>query len=436
MKKAIYFGAIVAFVGSMSIATVGTKTFAAKSHAAMINIRLCSSAPVGVAGDAHIVQGIWKGIDIALTNMRPAFSKAGMNLQKLFTQNDANVSGSGYDVGVESSNAHRCLDNPADMASISTLNSGAAQASEPVLNKGAMAMISPANTNPVLTSPLKKDRKIYEPLYLNGKLKYPTYYRVVTTDALQGPVGAIYMHTALHLKKYYLVDDQQTYGAGLAAHFAAYGNRLGLTPLGHGHLDTTSTASISTSAASIARSIVSAKPQFVYCGCDEPYAGPMFKAARRAGYTGYFIGGDAISDPSFGTFAGGNQNLTNTYATTVGNSAAVSKSFKKLEHRFYPSWTPGPYDALAFDAANVALQSILKAKKAGALHGSPYNKRKSILKYIATGTYKGTIGKFHFDKNGDTSLRILTVLKWKGTAWSQVKVFNSKNIPKTIKPTP
>lgn len=438
MKKLVYLSTMLAFIGSLSM--VGNKTFAASQHARLINVRLCTSAPIGVGGDAHIVRGIWNGVEIATTNWRRRFRKAGMNLIRPLELDDAKSDGSGYDPARENSNAHQCLDNPEDMAYIGTLNSGAAQVSEPILDRGGMAMISPANSNPVLTSYLPKDRKTYEPLLFSHKLRYPTYYRVVNTDALQGPVGALYLHNSLGLKTYFLVDDQQTYGAGLASHFSAFASRrLGMTQVGSGHLDTSSTSATATSANAVARQIVAKNPQVVYCGCDEPYAGPMEKAARRAGYKGAFAGGDAINDVSFGTFAGGSANLYKTYSTFIGDPARVtgtSVAFKATERRFFRSFTPGPYDGLAYDAANVALQAIYKSKLAGTLGGGPFQRRTSILRYIANVRWSGTSSPISFDKNGDLKARLLTVWTWKGKAWSIVKVFTSKNVPGYLRPTP
>jgi ABC-type branched-subunit amino acid transport system substrate-binding protein len=133
----------------------------------------------------------------------------------------------------------------------------------------------------------------------------------------------------------------------------------------------------------------------------------MLKAARRAGYQGYFFGGDAINSVTFATFAGGVANTSKTYSTTVGNPAASPKSFVNLEHKFYPGWKADQYDALAFDAANVVLSSIYTSKAAGHFKGSAFQKRSSVLRYIAKGTFHGTVGTFHFDKNGD-----IAPLKW------------------------
>ena len=82
MKKIFYLSMILAFIGSFAVAR-GT-TVAARSNAAMITVRLCSSAPVGVGGDAHIVQGIWHGVSAATATWRGKFKKvpgAGQDLQ-------------------------------------------------------------------------------------------------------------------------------------------------------------------------------------------------------------------------------------------------------------------------------------------------------------------------------------------------------------------
>lgn len=434
MKKLIYLCSALALVSSFTLAG---KSYAAHTTKALVNVRLCSSAPVGIGGDQHIAQGIFNGVATAEDQDRPAFRKAGINLLSPLTMDDAKADGSAVDAAKEASNARKCLGTSNAYGYIGTLNSSMAQVSEPLLNKGGMLQISPANSNPILTTP--SARSIYEPFTFSHTLKYPTYYRVVTTDSLQGPMGAIYMGKVLHIKTFYLVDDQQTYGAGLAKKMAAYAKKyLHMTEVGSGHLDTSSTSATATSADAVAKNIVAKNPQAVYCGCDEPYSGPMLKAARRAGYKGSYVGGDAIQDNSFGTFAGGNANLYKTYCTFVGNPNAVPASYKNLSKRYFPGWRPGPYDALAYDASRIALSAVLKSFKAHTLtKGTLFQRRSSILKYVATTRYHGTIGTITFDRNGDTTLRVISVWRWSGSAWKFTKVYSSGHgIPGFLTPTP
>jgi branched-chain amino acid transport system substrate-binding protein len=438
MKKIVYLSTALAFVASLSLGHGAT--FAAHQQASM-SVRLCTSAPYNIGGDQHIVRGLWNGVEVATSQWRKKFSKLHISLGKPFELPDGKADGSAVDPAKEASNARQCLSGSADYAYIGTLNSSMAQVSEPILDRGGMAMISPANTNPVLTSPLTKDRSTYEPLYQSHALKYPTYYRVVETDALQAAVGALYLAKSLGIKNFYLVDDQQTYGAGLAAHMGAFATgKLGISEVGSGHLDTSSTAAIATSAAAVGRQVVGKNPEAIYCGCDEPYAGPMLKAARRAGFKGYFFGGDAIRDPSFSTFAGGTANTYKTYATTVGNpnsKTSAAAKFAALEKKQFPGFVPGSYDGLAYDASNIALNAIYQSAQHGSLQkGSIFKRRSSVLKYVASSHWSGTSGPISFDKNGDLKQRLLTVWTWQGSNWSLVKIFTKKNIPSNIRPSP
>ena len=72
-----------------------------------------------------------------------------------------------------------------------------------------MVEISPSNTDPELTQ--GKD-------WATGKKTRPfkTYFRTATTDAIQGDFAADYAYNTLKKRSVFVVDDKQTYGAGLA----------------------------------------------------------------------------------------------------------------------------------------------------------------------------------------------------------------------------
>jgi branched-chain amino acid transport system substrate-binding protein len=313
-----------------------------------------------------------------------------------------------------------------------------AQVSEPIIDRGGMAMISPANSNPVLTSPVA--RHIYEPLFANGTIKYPTYYRVVTTDNLQGPAGALYMAKTLHIKTFYYVDDGQTYGVGLAQHMAAFNKsaHLGMKQVGSGRVNTASASAIATTSSAIAQRVASTNPQAVYCGCDEPNSYSLERDARRDGWKGTYVGGDAIFDSSWFKFVGNTQAL-NTTATFVGlNPAFTSKSFRQRYHQMFPGFVQGPYDALSYDAASIALNAIFQAKKAGKLKGNITHMREAILPYVRNAHWMGANGLITFDANGDTFNRVLSIFKTVLTGgkgdWKYVETY--RGLPSYLKPTP
>ena len=91
---------------------------------------------------------------------------------------------------------------------VGTLNSSTSQTVAPILAGKNIVQISPANTNPTLTL---GDNPVQSP-----KRPFPTYFRVATTDLVQGPFGAQYLVQKAGKKNIAVIDDGKTYGAGLA----------------------------------------------------------------------------------------------------------------------------------------------------------------------------------------------------------------------------
>jgi branched-chain amino acid transport system substrate-binding protein len=390
-----------------------------------MTVQLCSSGPKGVPALRDLWTGAENGVKLAIYHYRPQFSKAGLRLGPLIAKDDAKADGSTYSPDVERQNALSCIGNKNVLAYIGTLNSGAALVGEPILNQAHLVQISPANTNPNLTSPTPYQgaggRASQEPETSKGKLKWVSYYRTVTTDALQGPAGAVYAQKYLKAKSVYVVDDKLAYGAGLASSFAAQARKLGINVMGEGHVDSTSPASEAQTSQSLAAQIKSKNPDMVYCGCDSETVPALPRALRAGGYTKPFMGGDALVNTAWVTTT--KQGSVNNYGTSVGPPPQLaSSSFRTLYKKLFPSFfkKPGPqaYDATAYDAASAALLAILKAAKAGELKGSAKAKRTAVVKYVARTNFVGATGHTKFDKNGDTTNRILSVYKVKGSGWS------------------
>jgi branched-chain amino acid transport system substrate-binding protein len=70
----------------------------------------------------------------------------------------------------------------------------------PLMARAGLAFISGSATNATLTTG-----------------KYPTFFRVVSNDSVQGPQDARYIISHLHPKALMIVDDQEAYSTGLVA---------------------------------------------------------------------------------------------------------------------------------------------------------------------------------------------------------------------------
>lgn len=117
-----------------------------------------------------------------------------------------------------------------EVAVMGTFNSGCAKIEVPTLNQdstGPMLMVSHANTNPGLT----KAWDVGEPekYYPSGTRNYA---RVVTTDDYQGQGAATFAANDLKLKKAFVLNDNQTYGLGVAKAFAEAAKKNGIEIVG------------------------------------------------------------------------------------------------------------------------------------------------------------------------------------------------------------
>lgn len=410
-----------------------------KPVAKTITIQLCSSTPYGVPGLKLQSEGIRNAVNLAIYQMRPKLLKVGVRIGPQILLDDAKPDGSNYSPDVEHSNALQCLGNSHTMGYVGTLNSGAALASEPVLNRAHMVMISPANTNPELTSLNQYQgaggRASQEPATFKHQIPWVTYYRTVTTDALQGPTGALFAKNRLHVKSFYLVDDKTTYGAGLASTFGAEARRLGLKQLGSGHIDSSSSAAEAQSSQALSSQIISSHPDMVYCGCNPNTAPALPRDLRGGGYSNPFMGGDALVTPTWITSVG--VGARSQYATNVGPpaskaSVAFTRLYKKLFPGFYANPGPESYDAPAFDATSIILTAIWKAAKAHALTGTATHMRTMVVKYVHNIRFVGATGVTTFDSNGDTSNRILSVYAVHSNKWLFMQELQA---PKGFKPT-
>jgi branched-chain amino acid transport system substrate-binding protein len=90
--------------------------------------------------------------------------------------------------------------NSSIVAVVGPAGSQEVKAVGPLMARAGLAFISGSATNATLTSG-----------------KYPTFFRVVSKDSVQGPQDAHYIISNLHPKALMIVDDQEAYSTGLVS---------------------------------------------------------------------------------------------------------------------------------------------------------------------------------------------------------------------------
>jgi branched-chain amino acid transport system substrate-binding protein len=305
--------------------------------------------------------------------------------------------------------ATKLSSDPNVVGVIGTLNSSTAQTTAPILAQKKIVQISPANTNPSLT---QGDNYATAPSRPNA-----TYFRTATTDAIQGPFAAQFLVQKQGKKAIAVIDDGKTYGAGLAAQFAAEAKKLGATIVAQekvGEKDTDFSGVIA--------KVRPANPDAVYYGGEYPVAGPLSKQLADAGLNIPLMGGDGIVDKTY-TQLGGREG---DFATNVGAPPEQLASAKAFIDAYNAAGYKEPfsaYGALTYDAANVLIDGLSKTVGNGTFSDAS---RAGLISAVQATNIQGTTGAISFDQFGDTTNKVLTVYQVKGGTFTPLETGSYK----------
>ncbi|QJY49147.1 branched-chain amino acid ABC transporter substrate-binding protein [Pseudonocardia broussonetiae] len=296
--------------------------------------------------------------------------------------------------------ATRLASDPNVVGVVGTLNSSTAQTVQPILLERGIVQISPANTNPTLTQG--------ENYATAPQRAFSNYFRVATTDAVQGPFGAQYLVNTAGKKSIAVIDDGKTYGAGLAAAFAAEAERLGATIVFTGKVGENDT-----DFSGIVTQVRAANPDAVYYGGEYPAAGPLSAQIAQGGLNIPVMGGDALINAEYVPLGGRPGDL----GTSVGAPAETLDSAKQFIADYEAAnYVEGyeTYGALTYDSTNIIINSLVTA-----LGGGDWSEdtRGAVVEAVQATDYQGAAGPVTFDEFGDTTNKLLTVYTVEGDAF-------------------
>lgn len=299
--------------------------------------------------------------------------------------------------------------DPAVLGVIGPFNSNVARAEIPLSNSLLLALISPSNTNPTLTK---------GPDALAMRKDHPdqvAYFRTSTTDDIQGPAGASFEYSKLGARRAYIVDDNETYGKGVADQWEMQFRKLGGTVLGHDHI----TKGQQDFHALLTR-IASTHPDIVFFGGNTSTGGGLIRKQMPDAGIGnvLYAGADGISDDQFLKDAGATAN--DVYVTVASVNASKLPAAKAFLQDYLAAYKQpvGPYSANAYAAASVLIHAIGEAVKA---NGGKTPSREQVLEQLRnTKNFPSVIGTFSFDPNGDTTNRIISFYEAVKDKWAFV----------------
>ena len=278
------------------------------------------------------------------------------------------------------------------VAVVGDINSGVSIPASKIYSEAGIVQISQGSTNPAYT--------------LQG---YKTAFRVVATDALQGPALAHYAlqgpalaHYALdslHAKRIAIVDDSTAYGQGLADEFEKAAKAKGSTIVTR-----EATNDKATDFRAILTKIKGLRPDVIMYGGSDATAGPLAKQAGNLGITAKVLGGDGACTDKMIDLAG--DAIGNVTCSEAGLALSKMPKGQDFEKRYMARFKT-PIDAYApftYDAVYVIYNAMKRADS---------TERTKILAAMPSTQYDGVIGRIAFDPHGDLKDAAITIYEFK-----------------------
>ena len=382
------------------------------SAASGTTVKIVSSLPM-TGSSLGLSQSIVNGIQQALDENQSTACDGKVKIEYEIL-GDATAAAGKWEPAQVTSNANQAVADASVVAFIGHFNSGAAKLSIPILNQADLVMVSPANTYPGLTKPGKGEANEPDVYYPNAKRNFA---RVVPADDLQGTVAANWVKS-LGAKKIFILDDQELYGKGIADIFEATAKKNGMEVVGHEGIDPKAA-----DYRALMTKIKALNPDLIYFGgTTATNGGQLVNDMRNVGMTAdkvKFMGPDGIFDQAFVDAAG--KETEGVYATFGGVPAKELTGTGKSWYDTYKAKynvEPEAYASYGYESAKVVVDGINKVCK---------NDRAAIRDAImSTKDFKGLLGTWSFDANGDTSLTTMSGNTVKNGEWSFVTVLKAE----------
>ena len=356
-------------------------------------IKIATQSPLS-GGQAALGEGIKLGAQLAVEQFKGNLEKMGYKVELVPFDDQAKP-----DVGV--ANAKNISADKDIMAVIGHLNSGVAIPSSEVYKEVNVVMISPANTNPVVT-----DRG------------YPNVNRVCGRDDVQGVVGSEFANGTMKVKTAYVIHDKTQYGQSVAEFFKADAEKKGIKVLGFEGTEEKSNFD------PIITPIKAKNPDVIYFGGIYDQAAPFFKQAREKGLKAKFMGPDGMDSSDLTKIAG--KAVVGMYYTSAAGPASALPKAKTFVEEFKKKFgkNPEPYAAEAYDATHIALIGIEQAAK-GKLS------REDVSGAVRKVKLSGITGDIGFDAKGDRAKAqyfVLQVVSEDPQKWGDNKIIKQLTI--------
>jgi branched-chain amino acid transport system substrate-binding protein len=340
-------------------------------------VKIGEAAPL-TGPNAHLGKDTENGARLAVEEI----NKKGLTIggQKITLELDAQDDAS--DPRQATQIAQKLVDDKV-VAIVGHMNSGTSIPASKIYSDAGIVQVSPSATNPMYT--------------LQG---FKTAYRVVATDAQQGPALANYAAKNLKAKSVAIVDDATAYGQGLANEFEKQAKANGITVLSH---DATNDKAVDFRA--ILTKIKGEHPDVIMYGGMDATGGPFAKQAQQLAMSSRVLGGDGLCAVDLVGLAGdAANNIVCSIAGMPLEKMPDGPAFqKRFEARFgQPVLLNAPF---AYDAVYIVVDAMKRANSTDPA---------KILAAMPATSFTGVLGKTQFDNKGDLQQGMISLYNYVG----------------------
>jgi len=282
---------------------------------------------------------------------------------------------------------------------------------EPVL--GVVGHYNSGATGPALDNVYKDlDTVVITPGSSNPTLTqkgYGRFFRVVSTDDIQGPVDA---RKALSLgwQRIAVLHTDNLYARGLAAAFSGELQRRGLAPIVDIEMKYNNLGVFLRELPANVGKTLGLNPDGVFFAGDYPEGIPLLDALRSAGYRGGFMTGDSVMEYEF-IDALGSKAEGAIISNIQPEMAAVAPAPWKGAYRALEQRSPGMDSITGYAAAHVLLEGV---KRASTLRGA------AVADALRKLELKTLIGDWSADPNGDMRVRRIFLFQVRNGLFEQI----------------
>ena len=262
------------------------------------------------------------------------------------------------------------------------LNSGTSIPASRIYSDAGITQVSPSATNPDYT-----------------KQGFKTTYRLVATDAQQGPALANYVANTLKAKTVAIIDDSTQYGKGLADEFEKTVKAAGMKVVTR-----EASNNKATDFKAILTKIKGSKPDVIMYGGMDATGGPLTKQAAELGIKAKVVGGDGMCTEKLAELAG--EAVVNVTCSEAGMALSKMAQGADFQKRYKERFNSDVqiYAPFTYDAVYVLVDSMKRSNSTDPA---------KILAAMPDTKMQGLVGNIAFDNKGDMKKGVITLYDFK-----------------------